>query len=143
MDWRSAIVIIVVALFLMLLNYLKNRQQISQDKKAQQDSQCQKISQLIERMEELKQSAERGKIWRSLEDEREFLEHRLNSLWGLSEIKKSLDKMNGEEYETWREADGNEDEIAWVQVYCRREIKKIGQRLRELDARAASEAASQ
>jgi hypothetical protein len=152
MDWHSGIVIVVVALFLMLLNYLQNKSLIANKKRRSElkDSfqelgtanQEQRMTLLIKRMEELKDSAERGRIWRSVEDEREFLEHRLGGLWGLSEIKKSLDRMNGEEYEEWRETDDNEDEVAWVQVYCRREIKKIGQRLRELDARATSEAAS-
>jgi len=114
-TFYAGIIIIVVALFLMLLNYLKNRKQVCKDKKMQQIAETQKISQLIERMEELKQSAERGRIWRNVEDEREFLEHRLGGLWGLSEIKKSLDKMNGgREDESWRGTDDEEDEVAWV-----------------------------
>lgn len=66
-------------------------------------------------------------------DERAFLESRLHVLWGLSEIKKSLDRMEDKGIDGWKNPDPDEEEIQWVQIYCQRQIKKIGFRLRELD----------
>lgn len=75
---------------------------------------------------------------RQKEEERSVLESRLHVLWGLSEIKKSLDKLHDDEVESWKGIDTDEEEILWVQVYCHREIRKIGQRLRELDTEAST-----
>ena len=73
--------------------------------------------------------------------ERSELEARLHVLWGLSEIKKVLDELNEKGAGGWKGTDEDEEEIAWVQVYSRRQIMKIGERLRELDAEDVAEEA--
>ena len=129
MDWSSIAIVVVVTGLLMLLNRKKNKWEADREKR---------IAEMISEMERIQQEAQRGRVWVSIEEERSFLEHRLNTLWGLSEIKKSLDRMNDEGEGSWKGTDEEEEEIAWVRIYCQREIRKIGLRLRELDAKAAA-----
>ena len=92
------------------------------------------ISDLSQRVEAIENKCFNSHKTRNISYEREFLEHRLNGLWGLSELKKSLDEMRDKGENGWKGTTDEEDDIAWVYVYCRREIRKIGLKLRELDA---------
>jgi len=130
MEWSSLITTALLIILLVFLNRDRSKRDIKNEKR---------LSELIQSMEIIEQRAKNGKIWRDVESQRALLENRLTALWGLSELKKSFDRMSGEEYETWKFDGDEEDEIAWVQIYCRREIKKIGIRLRELDKIEASE----
>lgn len=67
-------------------------------------------------------------------DERAMLEGRLHVLWGLSEVWNQLEKA-GDGDQPWAKDpdDPDKEELQWVQTYSYREIRKIGQRLRELD----------
>ncbi len=70
---------------------------------------------------------------------REALESRLGtlvSLWNIEQRLRELKEVTRDKWQRAEEDPDDEEAFGWVPAYCRREVRKIGQQMRELDKKA-------